>query len=132
MTVSNLSSTLSATATAHLRYVFDLLAAQNDSTYIGEAISQLSHSLQAAHLAAQAGCSESVAIAALLHDIGQVLPLDAKNEMRTAQKQADIHDEHGNSVGRVGHELIGELWLREQGWPEEVCQLVGAHVMAKR
>lgn len=132
MAVSIPSSTLSPTATAHLRYVFDLLAAQNDSTYIGEAISQLAHSLQAAHLAAQAGCSESVAIAALLHDIGQVLPLDAKNDMRTAQKHADILDEHGNSVGRVGHELIGELWLREKGWPDEVCQLVGAHVMAKR
>jgi predicted HD phosphohydrolase len=113
----------------HLRYIFDLLSRQDDSTYIGEAISQLAHSLQAAHLAVQAGSSECTAIAALFHDIGQVLPMDEKSESR---QEANILDESGKSVGRVGHELIGEVWLRRHGWPEEVCQLVGAHVMAKR
>lgn len=118
---------------AHLRFIFDLMSKQDDSTYIGEQISQLAHSLQAAHLAAISGESENVAIAALLHDIGQVLPLNTKNDIRHSHKQVgDILDEQGKSVGRIGHELIGEKYLRENGWPEEVAALVGAHVMAKR
>ncbi|PWN31547.1 uncharacterized protein FA14DRAFT_162551 [Meira miltonrushii] len=127
-----LKTRLSEEQNAHLRFIFDLMSKQDDSTYIGEQISQLAHSLQAAHLAATSGESENVAIAALLHDIGQVLPLTTKNDIRHLHKQGDILDEEGKSVGRIGHELIGEKYLRENGWPEEVSALVGAHVMAKR
>lgn len=119
------------TADSHLAYLFDLMSRQNDSNYIGEKISQLAHSLQAAHLAVLAKSDEETAIAALLHDVGQILPLDIKNESRKQQQQ-DIFDENGLNVGRVGHELIGERYLQSKGWPEKVCQLVGAHVLAKR
>lgn len=115
---------------SHVEYLFELLSQQNDSTYIGEAISQLQHSLQAAHLAARAGESEEVAIAALLHDVGQILPMEEKTCSRELAR--DLLDESGKSVGRAGHEKIGEVWLRAHGWPEFVCQLVGAHVVAKR
>lgn len=114
---------------SHLTYLFDLLSRQNDSNYIRERISQLAHSLQAAHLAVLAKCDEETAISALLHDIGQILPLDIKDETRNKQ---DVIDENGLNVGRIGHELIGERYLRSKGWPENVCQLIGAHVIAKR
>lgn len=126
---------LSKEQTEHLNFIFDLMSKQDDSTYIGEQISQLAHSLQAAHLAAISGESENVTIAALLHDLGQILPLTEKNDIRTSQNQqqsSEILDEEGKSVGRIGHELIGEEYLRKNGWPEEVSALVGAHVMAKR
>lgn len=121
-------------ADAHITYLFDLLSRQNDSNYIGEKISQLAHCLQAAHLAVISTphcCHENTAIAALLHDIGQILPLILKDEARKSQAE-DIVDENGMSVGRVGHETIGENYLRSKGWPEYVCSLVGAHVIAKR
>jgi hypothetical protein len=38
----------------------------------------------------------------------------------------------GKSVGRVGHEAIGEQYLRSLGFGEKVCKLVGSHVAAKR
>jgi len=41
-----------------------------------------------------------------------------------------LHD--GISVGRKSHDAIGEVYLRQLGFPEKVCQLVGAHVVAKR
>jgi predicted HD phosphohydrolase len=113
----------------HISYLFDLMSRQDDSNYIGENISQRAHFLQAAHLAVLSNCDENTAIAALLHDIGQILPLQVKD---AARKARDIIDEDGINVGRVGHEKIGENYLRAQGWPNDVCELVGAHVIAKR
>ena len=63
-------------------------------------------------------------IAALLHDIGQFLPLDAAKDV-----QMGMGD---HSVGRVGHERIGEEYLRSLGFGDRVSRLVGSHVAAKR
>ncbi len=41
--------------------------------YVGEAVTQLEHALQAAALADSAGASDELVIAALLHDIGHLL-----------------------------------------------------------
>lgn len=38
----------------------------------------------------------------------------------------------GESVGRVGHEKIGEEYLKNLGFGESVTKLVGSHVAAKR
>ena len=38
----------------------------------------------------------------------------------------------GSSVGRIGHEKIGEEYLRSLGFSESVCAIVGSHVAAKR
>jgi len=38
----------------------------------------------------------------------------------------------GESVGRVGHERIGEEYLRSLGFSPGVTKLVGSHVAAKR
>lgn len=37
-----------------------------------------------------------------------------------------------SSVGRIGHEKIGEEYLRRLGFSESICRLVGSHVAAKR
>jgi len=102
--------------------LFALLEKQGQSDYIGENISQLEHSLQAAELARQSGADDETIVGALLHDIGQFIPHeDAKNM---------VHDT--GSVGRLSHEKLGETYCRKFGFPEKVCQLVGAHVVAKR
>ncbi len=38
----------------------------------------------------------------------------------------------GGSLGKMSHEAVGEQYLRENGFPDKVCSLVGAHVVAKR
>jgi hypothetical protein len=37
-----------------------------------------------------------------------------------------------HSVGRLGHERIGEEYLRGLGFGDRVSRLVGSHVAAKR
>lgn len=63
-------------------------------------------------------------IAALLHDIGQFLPIDDIKKLKFS-----IDD---SSVGRIGHEKIGEEYLCSLGFTERICRLVGSHVAAKR
>lgn len=41
-----------------------------------------------------------------------------------------MHD--GASLGRMSHEAVGEQYLRDLGFPDKVCVLVGSHVVAKR
>ncbi|KAL8292174.1 hypothetical protein RQP46_001640 [Phenoliferia psychrophenolica] len=80
--------------------LFQLLEEQGSGDYIGEHISQLEHCLQAAHSATLASAPRTTVLAALLHDVGQFLPGD-----ETAQLLY-----HGQNVGRVGHERLGEDW----------------------
>jgi len=107
----------------HITSLFDLLTAQGDGAYIGESISQLEHSLQAAHFAVQDNAPPTTIIAALLHDVGQFIP---------SSSSADMLDENGLSVGRCSHDKLGAEYLRSHGWPKSVYSLVGAHVEAKR
>jgi 2-amino-1-hydroxyethylphosphonate dioxygenase (glycine-forming) len=69
------------------------------------------------------GRPDETVIAAQLHDIGQFLPVDETKylEMSTG----------GSSVGRIGHEKIGEEYLRSLGFHGSVCDIVGGHVAAK-
>jgi putative nucleotidyltransferase with HDIG domain len=117
------SKTTSPAETANS--LISLLNDRGTSDYIGEHISQLEHSLQCAHSAQNSGGDDEIILAALLHDIGQFLPLGEAKEMRMS-----ISGE--GSVGRVGHEMIGEEYLRSLGFEEKVCRLVGSHVAAKR
>lgn len=111
--------------------VVDMLDSRGQADYIGEAISQLQHSLQAANLASLANAQDAVVIAALLHDIGHFLPLEEASRLAGEVKQMCNMDS-SESVGRIGHERIGELYLLHKGFPEEVAALVGSHVAAKR
>ncbi|KAJ6007304.1 hypothetical protein N7540_011280 [Penicillium herquei] len=94
--------------------------------YIGESISQLEHCLQAANSARQSGARDELVIAALLHDIGQIVPLESTKEVRM-----NLRDSNEN-VGRMGHEAIGAAYLKNLGFSDTVCRLVNSHVAAKR
>lgn len=111
-------------ARACISELFNFITLQGDGDYIGEAVSQLEHSLQAAHLAHAAGADEETILGALLHDVGRFIP--ASNSM------PKMITPNGFYVGRASHEVLGEKYLRQLGFSEKVCQLVGAHVMAKR
>jgi len=39
---------------------------------------------------------------------------------------------NGQSVGKRSHDAMGEAYLRNLGFPDKVCKLVGAHVVAKK
>ncbi|KAL2811869.1 hypothetical protein BJX63DRAFT_443851 [Aspergillus granulosus] len=95
--------------------------------YIGESISQLEHCLQAAHQARVFGARDELVIAALFHDIGQIIPLQSTKEVRMTLQNSSTEN-----VGRVGHEAIGAAYLRSLGFSETVCRLVNSHVAAKR
>jgi putative nucleotidyltransferase with HDIG domain len=107
--------------------LFAFLHAQGQGDYLGERITQLAHSLQCAHLAQQSpeyGHDAEVVLAALLHDVGRFIP--------AADKMGKMITPDGKYVGRQSHEVLGEHYLRDLGFSEKVCHLVGAHVMAKR
>ncbi|PKX92236.1 HD domain-containing protein [Aspergillus novofumigatus IBT 16806] len=102
--------------------LIDCLEQHGQGDYIGESISQLEHSLQAAHRAKKAGATDDLMLAALLHDIGRIIPLDSTREIKLRMQT----NNNNQSVGRIGHETLGA----EYG--ETVCRLVGSHVPAKR
>lgn len=114
----------------HVEYVFQLLDEQGKADYLGESISQLEHCLQAAYFATKEVDNEEAIIAALLHDIGQFLPL---SEIKNCKTGGEMLDEGlGTNIGRHGHDVIGQRWLLAHGWSKKVADLVGAHVTAKR
>lgn len=97
--------------------IMDLFQRRGDSEYGGEAVTQMEHALQCALLAEQAGASESLIAAALLHDIGHLLhelPDDAPDE--------GIDDHHENSGGNFLNGRFGAA----------VTEPVRMHVAAKR
>lgn len=72
------------------------------------------------------GARNELVLAALLHDYGQIIPLELTKEARMSIKNST------EDVGRVGHETIGAEVLRSLGFSSNVCQLVNSHVAAKR
>ena len=107
-----------------VRTLFTYLHHQGQSDYLGESVSQLAHSLQAAQLAVESGADDDTILGALLHDVGRFIP--------DAEDMPAMIAPDGVFVGRQSHEVLGEKYLRALGFSETVCELVGAHVMAKR
>lgn len=102
-----------------LAALFALCREQADADYIGEAVSQLEHMVQAAELARDEGADEELILAAFCHDVGHFCaPLTAENRM--------------GELGRQGHERVGAQWLRSLGFSDRLCGLVAGHVAAKR
>jgi phosphonate degradation associated HDIG domain protein len=99
-----------------LEQIYELFDGRGDTEYFGEPVSQKEHALQVAHFAAQAGASEALIVAALLHDVGHLLA--GTEEM--AENGIDGH-----------HEAAGGSWLKEHFGPE-VTEPVRMHVEAKR
>ncbi|KIW76255.1 hypothetical protein Z517_11001 [Fonsecaea pedrosoi CBS 271.37] len=120
--------------------IINILNQYGKSDYIGEPISQIEHSLQCAHLATQSMADRETVAAALLHDIGQIIPeTDAEKVLGgvPVQSMRQINavgpdQRSSDSVGRVSHETLGAQYLLALGFPAKVAELVEAHVPAKR
>ena len=97
--------------------VLNLLSSSGQAEYHGEQVSQLEHALQAAHLAAEDDGDDQEIIAALLHDIGHIWPVEGRQV---------------TSVGVVEHDEVGAHALRELGFSDDVADIVNGHVAAKR
>jgi gamma-butyrobetaine dioxygenase len=93
-----------------IRDLMDILEAQGGSAYHGEAVTQLEHALQAAALAEQAEAAPVLVAAALLHDLGHLLPADPSE---------------------AAHEELGARWLA-RFFPPAVTEPIRLHVPAKR
>jgi phosphonate degradation associated HDIG domain protein len=81
-----------------------------------EELSQLDHALQTAALAVRAGASDALVVAALLHDVGHLLDLDAGR---------------GDLDADLRHEATGATYLAS-AFPPAVTAPVALHVRAKR
>ncbi|KAI1611824.1 hypothetical protein EDD36DRAFT_267619 [Exophiala viscosa] len=120
--------------------IIDILRSYGQSDYIGEPVSQIEHSLQCANLAAKNSADSQTVVAALLHDIGQIMPAAEAEKLLGGRKVQDMRQEgtdtkdsgSTNSVGRISHETLGAQYLLALGFPSKVAELVEAHVPAKR
>ena len=83
-----------------------------------EAVTQLEHAVQAAMLARDAGESDHVVAAAVLHDVGHFLMYG-----KARHDPPDGDD--------LKHEVVGANWLRKS-FRDEVSEPVRLHVPAKR
>jgi phosphonate degradation associated HDIG domain protein len=97
--------------------VFRLFAARGADAYLGEAVSQAEHALQAAWAAEQAGAAGALVSAALLHDVGHLLH--------------DLPEDCARHGLNDRHESLGARWLALHFGPE-VAEPVRLHVAAKR
>ena len=96
--------------------IIQIYNAYGSRDYIGEDMTQIEHALQCAYHAKKYGYDEDIVIAALLHDIGHLLPCE----------------ELMGSYGVSGHEKKGATFLAELGYNRRICALVAHHVAAKR
>jgi phosphonate degradation associated HDIG domain protein len=87
--------------------------------YGGEAINQLEHALQCAHLAEQAGESDETIVAALLHDLGHLISARGAGQADDVQDKDDLH------------QYVALPFLRGL-LPEAVLEPIRLHVDAKR
>ncbi|TVY25836.1 Uncharacterized protein LHYA1_G006191 [Lachnellula hyalina] len=111
-------------AQAPTEELFKYLTAQGNRSYGAGRLTQLGYALQVAHLAREAGAYDNTIVAALLHDIRQFIPVYEYMPVMIAP--------NGSQVGRRGHAVFGEIYLRELGFNDKTFRLVGAHEMAKR
>jgi len=87
--------------------------------YGREAVSQVQHALQCAHLAELAGETDATIVAALLHDIGHLIAAENTGTQDDAQEQDDLH------------QYIALPFLRG-ALPDAVLEPIRLHVDAKR
>ena len=96
-----------------------LLTVRGSRQYGREAVSQLEHALQCAHLAEQAGENTHTVVAALLHDLGHLLAAERDRQADDDQQQDDLH------------QFIAIPFLRGL-LPDAVLEPIRMHVDAKR
>ncbi|EDO37572.1 predicted protein [Nematostella vectensis] len=99
--------------------IFDLYRKYGANDYIGEPVSQTEHMVQAAMLAEKEGFGDDVILGAFFHDIGHLIGFD--------QGLSQMGD-----VGTDKHDIVGQTYLRDLGFPDSVTNMVWGHVEAKR
>lgn len=98
-------------------------------TGLNGAVGFLAHALQCAQQAAAAHPDDvELRVAALLHDVGWLLPKPADASLLTAAGVEDARPEDG----LARHDLTGSAFLCKLGFPPRVCKIVAGHVQAKR
>ncbi|MEQ5839608.1 HD domain-containing protein [Paraburkholderia acidicola] len=98
-------------------FIGDIFARRGGEEYLGEGVTMAEHMLQAAHLVEQNGESDTVIVAALLHDIGHF------TSEFGAFSMSDTQDNYHDAAGAV---------VVEQFFPRVVTDCVRLHVAAKR
>jgi phosphonate degradation associated HDIG domain protein len=98
-----------------------LFARKGGEQYTGEPVTQLEHALQTAWLAEQAGASDALVTAALLHDLGHLL--HDLGDTPTAQGIDDLHQYRALP-------FLRGLFSSQQA--DEVLGAIAQHVDAKR
>jgi 2-amino-1-hydroxyethylphosphonate dioxygenase (glycine-forming) len=104
---------------ATVNHVFELYEKNGAAEYAGEKVSQLEHMCQAAQFAMQEGFDDEVVLAAFLHDLGHLLPIQHASESM-------------DGYGMMDHEKVGAAYLRRLGFSDRLCRLIASHVNAKR
>ena len=74
-----------------VRVIADLFTAEGAREYLGEAVTQAQHLLQAAALAERAGAAPELVAAALLHDVGHFT-----GAVSGQQRRSDTDNRHGD------------------------------------
>ena len=97
--------------------VLGVLERRGAEQYGGEAVTQIQHALQCAHLAERSGATAPLIVAALLHDIGHLV-----HELGEDATERGIDDRHEER----GREFLA-TWF-----DKSVTEPVGLHVPAKR
>ena len=102
-----------------LNDIVGLLETRGEAQYGNEAVSQLQHALQCAHLAENAGETAEVVVAALLHDLGHLLAAEQAERDEPPPDQDDLH------------QFMALPFLRGV-FPDSVLAPIRLHVDAKR
>ncbi|TQF03042.1 DUF971 domain-containing protein [Kitasatospora acidiphila] len=103
--------------TAALDELAELFEGEGAGEYLGEAVTQAEHMLQAAALAQQAGAPDALVAAALLHDVGHFTSAVTGRQLMAGQDNR--------------HSETGADWLA-QWFPTSVTEPIRLHVAAKR
>ncbi|XP_076354089.1 2-amino-1-hydroxyethylphosphonate dioxygenase (glycine-forming)-like [Tachypleus tridentatus] len=103
--------------------VFTLFEKYGNRDYLGEPVTQTQHMLQCARLAENGGFPTEVVLGALFHDIGHLVGMD---------EDLDTMVTNETCLGAQSHEVVGERFLKELGFPSTITDLVRGHVDAKR
>ena len=105
--------------------IAQLLSSRATTWYGQEAVSQLEHALQCAHLAEAAGETESTVVAALLHDLGHII-----GQNKPEDSPAESGD-HAAPEKDDLHQYVALPFLRSL-FPDAVLEPIKLHVDAKR
>ncbi|KAJ2864385.1 hypothetical protein GGH94_002943 [Coemansia aciculifera] len=117
--------------------VFELLQTGSRKEYIGGKITQLDHALQAAYLSKNEGADEETILAALLLNIGHLIPSTEQHSGTRDKNEAtnrafDIAGNYSASGGYNYYAEFGANYLRTLGFSNKTCELIESNVMAKR